>query len=819
MAWRYPTSKVLPLALLGLLVLSVVPLPVASLELSEEYDITDTSDSEGSPRIDVDSEGNYHIAYLYADGGDYNDLMYRKVGPTGNTLAGPLTISPSNVESGYTALAIAVDPTDRVHIAFSVQTSNDDDRDVYYAQVKMDGGIQVAARNVHSSQDQAGTLDIDGDASGNAYIVWSERSDTPEIMWIKLSSSGSVSRPADTISGDLGTGGDVNYPRIAVDTSGDSYIAWQQKDNFAVRFSIYYTHLTSSGSVDVDPVQVASNAVIDLTFLEAAGSGNSDLYLTWVQGNSVHWSIIDRDGDVNENQEVASTIIGELTGPDLAIAPNDDVYLVYMMRENLINAPWHPYVRVRFDSNNSWSDADKVDEGTASAGQGRIAAGDEEGAVVFSRSSDLYMVTVGGTAANRPPVASLSASPTDPGVDEMVTFDGSDSGDPDVDDYVDDYYFEYGDGANSGWQTSTTSIHSYSTVGTYTARLRVRDSYGEESDTADTLSIRVTSAPTNRAPTAVLRADKTSVDAGGSVRLDGDASTDPDGVVSLYNFNFGDGVTTGWVTQGAQTHTYTTAGTYTATLQVKDDDGDVSENTDAIAITVVETNEPPVATIEDIDPNPAFVGDEVTFTGKGVDSDGTIAAYSWASNLEPGDIGSAATFTLNNLATGVHTITFKVKDNDAEWSPEVTLDLEIKTNTPIKLADETTVTKAKTDEPIEFRVKYTDAENDRPTSKKLYYTQGDKYQSVDLIEVDQQDDDYSDGKEYYYTMKLDKTGDWKYYFQFENAKNSQRSTVVKTIKIEEAASFIPGMGVMAVAGSMVLMAAAVVLTERRRRSP
>jgi len=292
-------------------------------DATDEYDVTDSNDPTGSPRIDIDTEGNFHLLYLLDDGGDWPELAYRKVGPTGSTLEGPVQVSPGNVDGQIFALALSVDPAMRVHIGFTVMTTSDDARDVYYAQVSSSGGVSVAAKNIYSSDVDANALDIESDSSGNAYIVWNEREDPPTIMWIKVSSSGSIASSAKEISDEPGVNGDLYFPRIGVHTGGKTSVAWQQKDNQLARISIYFTLLSATGSSLEDPVEVASNLVADLENLEATADSNDNLHLTYVQSGSIMWTVVEDDGGIRDSMEIASSLLGEDGVPDISIAPND----------------------------------------------------------------------------------------------------------------------------------------------------------------------------------------------------------------------------------------------------------------------------------------------------------------------------------------------------------------------------------------------------------------------------------------------------------------------------------------------------------------
>jgi hypothetical protein len=91
------------------------------------------------------------------------------------------------------------------------------------------------------------------------------------------------------------------------------------------------------------------------------------------------------------------------------------------------------------------------------------------------------------------------------------------------------------------------------------------------------------------------------------------------------------------------------------------------------------TNEPPKAYIDSISPTAAMQGETVTFLGHGTDSDGTIVAYRWYSDID-GEIGVKDYFQTSSLSSGQHTINFKVQDNNGDWSEEISYSLVIEGN-------------------------------------------------------------------------------------------------------------------------------------------
>lgn len=79
-------------------------------------------------------------------------------------------------------------------------------------------------------------------------------------------------------------------------------------------------------------------------------------------------------------------------------------------------------------------------------------------------------------------------------------------------------------------------------------------------------------------------------------------------------------------------------------------------------------NQEPVAYIDSINPNPSAREQIVNFNGHGTD-DGTIHGWEWKSNKD-GILSNSEDFETSSLSIGTHTIYFKVKDDQGEWSSE-----------------------------------------------------------------------------------------------------------------------------------------------------
>ena len=250
------------------------------------------------------------------------------------------------------------------------------------------------------------------------------------------------------------------------------------------------------------------------------------------------------------------------------------------------------------------------------------------------------------SAQPQPPVADPNG-PYGAQVGESITFDGSGSSDPDGS--IVSYDWDFGDG---GTGTGVSPSYAYGAEGSFTVTLTVTDNDGLSNSASTTATISAQPQPPVADPNGPY-----SGQVGDNIAFDGSGSSDPDGSIVTYDWDFGDGGTGAGV---APMHTYSVDGVFTVTLTVTDNDGLSSSNTTSATITPAVGNIPPTA-----DANGPYNGTErrpVQFSSAGsMDSDGTIVAYLW--DFGDGSTSTDANPTHDYLAAATYDVTLTVTDD------------------------------------------------------------------------------------------------------------------------------------------------------------
>jgi uncharacterized repeat protein (TIGR01451 family) len=261
------------------------------------------------------------------------------------------------------------------------------------------------------------------------------------------------------------------------------------------------------------------------------------------------------------------------------------------------------------------------------------------------------------------PVAIASASPTDAGCAEAITFNGSGSYHPNPNRSIVAYAWDFGDGTTGSGVTVT---HTYFGNGTFTATLTVTDDNTPPRTNTDTVTV-IVSWP-NHDP-AVSPGGPYTVPLREGITLDGSASSDTDEAcgdsIVAYEWdisNDGDIDHTGSTpTLTAQEVENLGAGTHQVRLAVRDEFGATGTASTTLTVFVDE----PVASFT-ASPNPAGCAEAITFDASSSthpNPNRSIVSYAW--DFGDGATGSGVIVTHTYLGNGTFTATLTVTDDNA----------------------------------------------------------------------------------------------------------------------------------------------------------
>ncbi|MCJ7571526.1 MAG: PKD domain-containing protein [Candidatus Thermoplasmatota archaeon] len=203
---------------------------------------------------------------------------------------------------------------------------------------------------------------------------------------------------------------------------------------------------------------------------------------------------------------------------------------------------------------------------------------------------------------------------------------------------------------------------------TYAWYVVVNDSILENQSDPFIFYTRVT--PPNNIPPIAEAGGFYSAETNQIIQFNSSGSTDPDGQIDFYRWNFGDG--TSEIIKQNPTHVYSKEGAYIVTLTVIDDNGSIDSDNATVMISFGE-NDPPVANA--IIPSNGYTTESIAFNSDGtIDPDGDTLSYFW-------DFGDGTNSTEKNplhiyQSPGTYFTTLKVSDK--QYSDTVSNTITIK---------------------------------------------------------------------------------------------------------------------------------------------
>ncbi|MHA2428302.1 MAG: PKD domain-containing protein, partial [Candidatus Hermodarchaeia archaeon] len=254
------------------------------------------------------------------------------------------------------------------------------------------------------------------------------------------------------------------------------------------------------------------------------------------------------------------------------------------------------------------------------------------------------LVTSTKTVLNRSPVAIFSESAETVHTGDTITFNATDSYDPDGS--IVSYSWDFGDGnvANGVFVE-----HSYANDGAYDVTLIVTDDDGATDAATSTKDVG------NKPPVASFTESAETIYTGEVATFNATSSHDPDGVIVSYFWEFDDGTT---ATGENVDHAYADDGVYIVALTVTDDDGLTA------TVTSIKTvlNRLPVASFTE-NATTMLTREVIRFDASGSeDSDGSIINYLWDFGDETTAVGVKVNHAYDD--DGVYTVTLTVIDDD-----------------------------------------------------------------------------------------------------------------------------------------------------------
>ena len=576
---------------------------------SQVTKISDTPGEAELPYIKVMQDGNLMV--IYSEGHSFNGdaiLYFHIYDKETGFWSGPKVAVPKYFSSAYAQ--IDDDDDGNLHMVYHDGNASSN-REIYYAMYNISTQKWGSRHLVYQSSGLNSTwprIQVEGE---KLYFVWSHNYDSNigemDIVMVENTIGGTW--PVDkakrqTISD---TSQSVSIHADFKYRDGKIYCIWMDDNHKVANWNVYYNEGTYNAK---------ANSWQWGTAYQAFPSAPAQYYpaLALDDEGVVHVVYSNKQNPIWHARKIGNAWKApqEISTGRTPIT----MFLVLKYKNGLLHTVWRQGTDVYYGrglTDGTWAEPVKIAAGKYPGYPGLDV--DNEGGVhvVWTDDTDSHPRNVYYTKVDlpgNPPTAVIKAIPTSGLTPLTVTFIGTDSSDPDGN--IVDYRWNFGDGTKASGKRVK---HTYTEAGTYYAILTVID------NDMRTGTAQVEIFVSTGEPVPVISVSASSGMIPLTVAFDGSGSSDFDGQIVTYLWNFGDGTSVEGVTA---THTYENGGKYTASLTVTDDDG--KTGTAYQEITVFQKPVAIFTATPDIGKAPL----EVSFDASdSYDPDGYVNTYKW----------------------------------------------------------------------------------------------------------------------------------------------------------------------------------------------
>jgi hypothetical protein len=239
----------------------------------------DVGTTQYNPSIGVDSMGNIFVVWEDNRDGDWN-IYFANSSDGGETWTNNKINSSSGNQSNP---SLVVDSFNILYVVW--EDDRNGDWDIYSAN-STDGGKTWTYPNVKVNDDSVAwqiNPSIAVDNSGNLYVTWDDdRNGDPDIYFSKSTDKGASWTVDKKVSTDT-LGASQSNPTIAIDSSANIYIGWQDERNSILNSDIFFANSTDGGLTWTDPNKKVNTDATTKTqrYPSIAAGVPGSVYLVW----------------------------------------------------------------------------------------------------------------------------------------------------------------------------------------------------------------------------------------------------------------------------------------------------------------------------------------------------------------------------------------------------------------------------------------------------------------------------------------------------------------------------------------------------------